>query len=235
MIANYLKLNKKPNLKELFLLIILLISSILITYSFTSIIKTNLTSFSFNIFDVISIEHWIGVFLAGVFLIALFRPLFLSLLLKIKVIDNYYALFLHIVKYGLLAMPFFILTIMIMLNNQILEIYNFKYENNLKVLLWITFFSFFLIWIAFLGTTIKSSLMKDYSFIKSFAKNLLASILTGLILSGISFPYILDINKYEEAFYNSVLELHVKKNRISTEQKEMFLIKLKENKKERIN
>lgn len=235
MIANYLKLNKKPGLKELFLLITLLICSILTTYVFTSIIKTNFTSFSFNIFDVISIEHWIGIFLVGIFLIALFRPVFLSLLLKIKVIDNYYALFLHIVKYGLFAMPFFILTIMIMLNNQILETYNFEYENNLKVLLWITSFSFFIIWIAFLGTTIKSSLMKNYSFIKSFAKNLLASILTGLILSGISFPYILDINKYEEPFYNSVLELHVKKNRISSEQKEIFLIKLKENKKERIN
>ncbi|MDX9899981.1 MAG: hypothetical protein RBT22_00630 [Aliarcobacter sp.] len=234
MIVNYLKLNKKSGLKELFLLIVLLICSTLVTYLFTGMVKTNLTSFSFNIFDVIGIEHWIGVFLAGIFLIALFRPVFLSLLLKIKVIDNYYALFLHIIKYGLFAMPFFILTIMLMLNNQILEMYNFDYENNLKVLLWLTSFSFFIIWIVFLGTTIKGSLMQNYSFIKSLVKNLFASLLTGFLLSGISFPYILDINKYEESFYNSVLELHVGKNRILTEQKEIFLMKLKE-KNERIN
>lgn len=235
MIINYFKLNNKSGFKELLFLLILMSCSIFVTYIFVYLVQINFETFSYNIFNVIELERWIKIFLAGVFLIALIRPLIFTLLIKIKVIENYFPLFIHIIKYGLFSMPFFILSIMITLNNRILEMFTFEYNNNLNILLVITFSFFFILWIFFLGTTIKSSLMQKYSFFKSFVKNISVSVITSLVLTGVSFIYIIDIEKYEDTFYNSILELHIDKNRISMEQKEIYLRILKQNKNEEIN
>lgn len=226
--SNYFKLNLKVGIKEYLFLFILLGVSISITYLSVYLIEKYLKTFSYNIFDVISVEKWIGIFLMGVFLISLIRPIFFALFIRVKIIENYFSIFLHTFKYGLFAMPFFILSIMLGLNNSILGQFGFSFNNSLNVLLGLMSLSFLIIWIVFLGSTIKSSLMQKYSFFKASFKNSLVSLITGTILSGVSFPYILDINKYEYSFYNSILDLEVKKEKITLEKKEELLTMVKE-------
>lgn len=226
--SNYFKLNLKVGTKEYLFLFVLLGFSISTTYLSVYLIEKYFKTFSYNIFNVIGLEKWIGIFLMGIFLISLIRPIFFALLIKMRIIENYFSIFLHTFKYGLFAMPFFISSIMLGLNNSILEQFGFSFSNSLNVLLFFASLSFLVIWIVFLGTTIKSSLMQKYSFFKASVKNSLVSVITGTILSGVSFPYILDINKYEYSLYNSILDLEVKKEKITIEKKEELLTMVKE-------
>jgi len=223
-----LKLNEKINYLHL---IIEVIVSIIATHTIIYLSINYIENLSFNIFNVIPLDKWILAYFSSIALVGLTRSLFFPFFFKLSIIDNYFKIFFHIIKFGLLVMPIFFLLIMILSNKIVFEsttllpIYSL---NNLLLIGSISSLFIFLIWIYFLSKSINNVIGKNISSMKLFLKNSGISLLTFILLSSGSFSFI-NIELYKNNFINEVLEFKVKLGEINESEKNNALNCIKSN------
>lgn len=223
-----LKLNEKINYLHL---IIEVIVSIIATHTIIYLSINYIENLSFNIFNVIPLNKWILAYFSSIALVGLTRSLFFPFFFKLSIIDNYFKIFFHIIKFGLLVMPLFFLLIIILSNKivfkstTLLSIYSL---NNLLLIGSISSLFIFFIWIYFLSKSINNAIGKSISSKKLFLKNSGISLLTFILLSSGSFSFI-DIELYKNNFINEVLELKVKLGEMNESEKNNTLNCIKSN------
>jgi len=113
-------LSVKDYLKLMLLITISILMSYLIVYLIISIFNDELY---FNIFNVMPILYWIGIFLLTLLPTALIRPILLGIFVKLKFDKLYFKeMIFHIFKYGFFSLPFLIPVILILGNIIVLNI-----------------------------------------------------------------------------------------------------------------
>lgn len=208
----------------------ILILSIATSYLFVTQSLFSPKDIKFNVFEVIPLHVWILLIILNISILSIIRAFLLKLFSK-KII-SYQSILIHIIQYGLFAMPFLIGLILILANKYILDTFPqpINLENSLFFGIIYSLF-FFFIWIMFLGATIKSSLLQNYKFIISLAITIGTSTVAIAISSCISFLSIISIEKYEVPVIIKILDTQVQMNLISENMKEDALKKYIEEKK----
>lgn len=223
-----LKLDEKTNYLPL---IIEVIISIIVTHTIIYLSINYIENLYFNIFNVIPLDKWLLAYFSSIVLVGLTRSLFFPFFFKLSIIDNYFKIFFHIIKFGLLVMPIFFLLIMILSNKIVFEsttllpIYSL---NNLLLIGSISSLFIFLIWIYFLSKSINNVIGKNISSMKLFLKNSGISLLTFILLSSGSFSFI-NIELYKNNFINEILEFKVKLGEMNESEKNNALNCIKSN------
>lgn len=227
---NYFKLKLDEKIDYLHLIIEAIIS-IILTHTIISLSINYIENLYFNIFNVIPLDKWLLAYFSSIVLVGLTRSLFFPFFFKLSIIDNYFKIFFHIIKFGLLVMPIFFLLIIILSNKIVFEsttllpIYSL---NNLLLIGSISSLFIFLIWIYFLSKSINNAIGKNISSMKLFLKNSGISLLTFILLSSGSFSFI-NIELYKNNFINEVLEFKVKLGEMSESEKNNTLNCIKNN------
>jgi hypothetical protein len=179
----------------------------------------------FNIFEIISINKWLYIILINIIAIAILRTTILLFFRKNEEKASFLSISLHILKYGFIAVPFLFPIIMVGVNKIVMETINNPSVNLNEPLPLGLFYTtiFFLIWMLFLGMTIKNGLFKNYSFLKGVIVNIFSSFIAVLISGFISFNTIISIEKYEIPFIEKMLDIQVELKIISKEDKTIRL------------
>lgn len=227
---NYFKLKLDEKINYLSLIIQVIIS-IIITHTIIYLSINYIENLYFNIFNVIPLDKWLLAYFSSIVLVGLTRSLFFPFFFKLSIIDNYFKIFFHIIKFGLLVMPIFFLLIMILSNKIIFESTTLlqRYSlNNLLIIGSISSLFIFLIWIYFLSKSINDAIRRDISSSKLIFKNLGISLLSIILLSSGSFSFI-NIEPYKNNFINEVLEVKVKLGEINKSEKNNKLNCIKSN------
>lgn len=179
----------------------------------------------FNVFEIIPVNKWLYIILINVIAIAILRTTILLFFRKNEEKASFLSISLHILKYGLIAIPLLFPIIMIGVNKIVMEIIDNPSINlNEPLPLGLFYVTiYFLIWMLFLGMTIKSGLFKKYSFFKGATVNIISSSIAVFISGFISFNTIISINEYEIPFINKMLNIQVELKMISKKDKNVKL------------
>jgi len=215
---SFFKVNEQISKQDYLKLILLINSSILLSFlivPFTLIILHN--EIYFNIFNVMPVQYWIGIFLLTILPTALIRPILLGAFAKLKFNKLYFKeMIFHILKYGFISMPFIMPVILILGNYIVLNIVEISVMKTLFIgLIFMTIF--LIIWILFLGTTIVRFLRNQFSLYTSIIINISTSSITTLIITLMSFSYFTNIDKYEILFVEETISSLQKTGNLSNE------------------
>lgn len=204
----FLFLNVKQNIfiKDYLKILLLIFTSCILSYILVFITKYVMEEIQFNIFKVIPIYIWMYLISVSILSISVVRTLLLSLFIRNSFQKTYFMeMNYHIIKYGFLSMPLLFPIILIYANQIVFNIVHIEVKNSLYLGI-VFLFLFLMLWIFFLGTTIKSFLENKYSKMKSFFINIFTSFLTSLLVGVISFSYFIDVKQYEKSFYSEALD-----------------------------
>lgn len=231
-ILNFFKMKSKVISKDFLNLTNLFIISLILSFFNSYLIDKYLSDeLLFNILDAISLTNWIFWLIINFILIAIIRGIILGIFTKIKFKKNYFLeIFIHVLKYCLLMMPFFILMIVIT-GNQIfidnapkqlnLDTYDFI---KMKIISLISIISWLIIWIYYLNTSIKIFLERQYSKLIVIPVNFFISFLTISIVGYITIKSnMIDIKKYEEKIKQTYIKSIDDKYPLCKECKEKIL------------
>jgi len=223
---SFLKVTEYLSMKDYLKLILLIISSMLMSYLMVNLIINIFNDeLYFNIFNVMPILYWIGIFLLTLLPTAFIRPILLGIFAKLKFDKLYFKeMIFHIFKYGFFSLPFLIPVILILGNIIVLNIIQVSAAKTLFIGLLFAIV-FFLIWVFFLGTTIVKFLRKKFSLPVSILINISTSVITTLIITSISFSYFTNIDRYELLFVKEAINSLQKTGKLSDEKAKCLLEK----------
>lgn len=228
-LAEFFKLKSRATWKDIKYIISLSIISIIASFMLPNmLIKYFGESLFFNIFEAIHMRYWILSIIMSIVSIAIIRAILITIITKWSFSKMYYQeIFLHILKYGLLIMPIFMLLILIAGNQVVVDGLNMSDYNNIQnitILGIVLLILFAIIWLYFLGTSVKIFLQRKYSNFMSYSINMIVSFVTTAIL-GLSILQfnILDVNEHKEALKKTIIKSIEKKYELNDECKSKIM------------